>query len=165
MKPTRWVPLTILLAVGVGIGWIAVDLVERFAGRVLVVPSLAAIGLWILALGVLIWARVSRGALIGNGRRPDSSSVAPIGRDPRHRSMPPLVAARTAALALAASRTGALIGGFYLGIALALTSVLGTSNGSASFAASIAGLLACAVLVGAAVWLESMCRIDEDDRD
>ena len=161
MKPTRWVSLTILLAVGLAIGWIAVDVVERFAGRVLVVPSLAALGLWILALGILIWALVSRSALAGDRRRP---GAALPGADPSQRRMPPLVAARTAALALAASRTGALIGGVYLGIALALTPVLGTSNGSASFGASVAGLLACAVLVGAAVWLESMCRIDEDEQ-
>jgi predicted outer membrane lipoprotein len=30
--------------------------------------------------------------------------------------------------------------------------------------ARLAALLACAVLVGAAVWLESMCRIDEDEQ-
>ncbi len=167
MKPTRWVPLTILLAIGLAIGWIAVDMVERFAGRVLVVPSLAALGLWILALGILIWALISRNALTGDRQRPGAAKPplpGAAGSDPNQRSMPPLVAARTAALALAASRTGALIGGVYLGIALALGPVLGTANGSASFGASIAGLLACAVLVGAAVWLESMCRIDEDDQ-
>ena len=167
MKPTRWVPLAILAAVGLAAGWIAVDMVERFAGRILVVPSLAAVGLWILAVGILIWAIVSRGSLTdGPARRPGpgapaASTAAPS--DPNRRRMPPLVAARTAALALAASRTGAVIGGLYLGIALALTSVLGTTTGAASFAAAIAGLLACAVLVGSAVWLESMCRIREDD--
>lgn len=146
-EPTRWVALAILVAIGFAVGWILVDLVERFAGRILGVPSLAALGLWILAIGVLIWAFISRGST-----------------NPRRR-MPALVAARTAALALAASRTGALVGGVYLGIALALTSVLGTATGSASFAACIAGLLACAVLVGAALWLESMCRIRDDEDD
>jgi hypothetical protein len=79
--------------------------------------------------------------------------------------MPPLVAARTAALALAASRTGVLIGGFYLGIALGLIGVRDTPTGASSMAAAVASVLACAVLVGAALWLESLCRLrDGDDK-
>ena len=77
--------------------------------------------------------------------------------------MPPLLAARTAALALAASRTGALIGGFYLGIALGLIGVRDTPTGSVSLAAAVASVLACAVLVGAALWLERLCRLREGD--
>lgn len=77
--------------------------------------------------------------------------------------MPPLVAARTAALALAASRTGALIGGFYLGIALGLLGVRDTPTGSASLGAAVASVLACAVLVGAALWLEHLCRLRDGD--
>jgi hypothetical protein len=77
--------------------------------------------------------------------------------------MPPLVAARTAALALAASRTGALIGGFYLGVALGLLGVSDTPTGSSSLSAALTSVLACAVLVGAALWLERLCRLPEDD--
>ena len=77
--------------------------------------------------------------------------------------MPPLVAARTAALALAASRTGALIGGFYLGIALGLIGVLQTPSGSSSFGAAVASVVACALMVAVALWLEWMCRLPEDD--
>ena len=47
------------------------------------------------------------------------------------------LAGDTAALALAASRTGALIGGFYLGIALGLLGVRDTPTGSASMAAAL----------------------------
>jgi len=65
---------------------------------------------------------------------------------------------------MAASRTGALIGGFYVGIALALIPVASTASGSTSLGVSVASILACLVLVAAAVWLERMCRIREDDR-
>jgi len=162
VKPTRWVPLVAIAAIALAVGWVLVDLVERLAGRVLGVPWLAAVALWVLALGVLGWAVLSRGRL---GGKPRSGPAAVGAAGTPDRRMPPLVAARTAALAMAASRTGALIGGFYLGIALGLIGVRDTPTGSASMSASIASVLACVVLVGGALWLESMCRLREGDDD
>lgn len=160
MKPTRWVPLVAIAAIALAVGWVLVDVVERVAGRILEVPWLAAIALWVLALGVLGWAVLSRGRL---GHKPPAGPAAATASASEHGRMPPLVAARTAALALAASRTGALIGGFYLGIALGLLGVRDTPTGSASMAAAITSVLACAVLVGAALWLERLCRLREGD--
>lgn len=160
MKPTRWVPLVAITAVALAVGWVLVDLVERLAGRILGVPWLAAVALWVLALGVLGWTVLSRERL--GHKRPSGPAAVSPGADVDRR-MPPLVAARTAALALAASRTGALIGGFYLGIALGLIGVRDTPTGSASMAAAVASVLACAVLVGAALWLERLCRLREGD--
>lgn len=160
MTQTRWVPLVALAAIALAVGWVLVDLVERVAGRILGVPWLAAVALWVLALGVLGWALLSRGRL---GSKPASGPAAVGGSADVHRRMPPLVAARTAALALAASRTGALIGGFYLGIALGLIGVSDTPTGSTSMGAAVASVLACAVLVGAALWLESLCRLRDGD--
>lgn len=162
MKPTRWVPLIAIAAIALAVGWVLVDLVERLAGRILGVPWLAAIGLWVLALGVLGWAALSRGRLGGTPRSGPAAIGAAGARD---RRMPPIVAARTAALAMAASRTGALIGGFYLGIALGLLGVRDTPTGSSSMSAALASVLACGVLVGAALWLEAMCRLREGDDD
>ena len=161
MKPTRWVPLVAIAAIAMAVGWVLVDLVERVAGRILGVPWLAAVALWVLALGVLGWTVLSRGRL---SRQP-VSGAATVGVQRPAPPMPPLVAARTAALALAASRTGVLIGGFYLGIALGLIGVRDTPTGASSMAAAVASVLACAVLVGAALWLESLCRLrDGDDK-
>jgi len=159
MKPTRWVPLVTITAVALAVGWVLVDLVERIAGRILDVPWLAAVALWVLALGVLGWAVLSRGRL---GHRP-TRGPATVGGDRDDPRMPPLVAARTAALALAASRTGALIGGFYLGIALGLLGARDTPTGSGSLTAALASVLACGVLVGAALWLESLCRLRDGE--
>ena len=160
MTQTRWVPLIAIAAIALAVGWVVVDLVERLAGRILGVPWLAAVALWVLAIGVLGWALLSRGRL---GHRPASGPVAVGASDDLRRRMPPLVAARTAALALAASRTGALIGGFYLGIALGLVGVSDTPTGSSSMGAAVASVLACVVLVGAALWLESLCRLRDGD--
>lgn len=160
MTQTRWVPLAAIAAIALAVGWVLVDLVERVAGRILGVPWLAAVALWVLAIGVLGWALLSRGRL---GHRPTSGPAAVGATADAGRRMPPLVAARTAALAMAASRTGALIGGFYLGIALGLIGVSDTPTGSASIGAALASVLACAVLVGAALWLESLCRLRDGD--
>ncbi|MGI9197051.1 MAG: DUF3180 domain-containing protein [Candidatus Nanopelagicales bacterium] len=164
MKPTRVVPLLVLAAVGLAVGWVAVDLVDRLGGRILSVPWIASGALWLLAFGVLAWAIISRPSLVDpNDRessrgRPATVTTTPARTTPRKR-MPQLVAVRTAALALAASRTGAVIGGFYLGVALALIPVAGTATGASSIGAAIASVAACLLLVGAAVWLESMCRL------
>ena len=97
MKPTRWVPLVAIAAIAMAVGWVLVDLVERVAGRILGVPWLAAVALWVLALGVLGWTVLSRGRL---SRKP-VSGAATVGVQRPAPPMPPLVAARTAALALA----------------------------------------------------------------
>ncbi|MFM9136145.1 MAG: DUF3180 family protein [bacterium] len=170
MKPTRWLTLAAVAAVGVAVGWVAVLLVDRLAGRILVVPWLAAGALWVLALAVVLWTLLSRPSLVEprrGGRRGEPLPVVtttPRGAQRTGRPrIPPLVAARTAALAMAASRTGALIGGFYLGILLAIIPVVSTPSGSASASAALASVGACAVLVVSALWLESMCRLRNDD--
>jgi hypothetical protein len=144
MKPTR---ARSLLAVGViaaAIGWGVVQLVDAWLGRLVPVPWLAAAALWLVAGALLYWAVASRPRLQGK---------------PGAKPMPPLVAARTAALAMAASRTGALVAGFYSGIALGIVPSSGTPTGSSTFwSASLASLGAIA-LVAAALWLEHVCRL------
>jgi heme A synthase len=73
--------------------------------------------------------------------------------------MPPLVAARSAALAMAASRIGALVAGFYAGIAIGIIPSIGTPSGSSTFWAASLASLGAALLVAAALWLEHVCRL------
>lgn len=160
MKPTTWRSLVAIAAVALAVGWVVVGVVERMSGRILGVPWLAAAALWILAAALVAWALLSRGRI---GHAPTRGAAAVDATSPRDSRMPPLVAARTAALALAASRTGALIGGFYVGVALALVGVRDTPTGSAALAAAAACVGACVVLVGAALWLERLCRLRDGD--
>jgi hypothetical protein len=157
MKSTTWGVILATTAVGLAVGWVLVDAVGRMSGRIMGVPWLAPGALWVLAIGVVGWAVLSRGRI---GHRPRGQTAADTGK-PHESRMPPLVAARTAALALAASRTGALIGGFYLGIALGLLGVRDTPSGSAALGAATACVAACVVLVAAALWLEHLCRLDD----
>ena len=75
--------------------------------------------------------------------------------------MHPLVAARTAALAMSASRVGAIAFGFYVGVflsnALATDSTAGSDRIKLSAVTAIASLLTVIV----ALWLEKICRIKE----
>ena len=75
------------------------------------------------------------------------------------------MAARTAALAMAASRAGSLVAGFYAGVALASLPHRDTPAGLTTTWTSAASTLGAVVLVVVALWLEYMCRLPvKDDR-
>lgn len=173
IKRTSIAWLVAIVLIGLAVGWVLVRIVDATTGRILGVPTIASLGLWALAIAVLLWATVSRPRLVhpddrrGSTHRPQPAPI-PTGdpqavRRAHPDRMPPLLAARTAALAMAASRTGAFIGGFYLGIIAALLGVISTPSGSDSATASLIAVGACVVLVGSAIWLESMCRLRGGD--
>jgi hypothetical protein len=60
---------------------------------------------------------------------------------------------------MAASRIGALMLGFYAGIAVAMAGRLGTPSGTQAFWAATAASLGALGIVAAALWLEHACRI------
>lgn len=150
MSPTRVRVLLTLAGVAAAVGWGILQVITGQSGRVLPVPWLAAVTMWVLAVAVGIWALLSRPRLQ---------------RKPGSRPMPGLVAARTAALAMAASRTGALVAGFYLGVALGAFPARFTPAGSDALWAAAATTLGSLALVGAALWLEWMCRLPSDGPD
>jgi hypothetical protein len=144
MKPTRAWGLVAAGVVAAAVGWAVVQLVDAWLGRLVPVPWLAAAALWLVAAGVGFWAYTSRPRLQ---------------RKPGAKPMPPLVAARTAAMAMAASRIGALVAGFYAGIALGIIPSIGTPTGSSTFWAASLASLGAIVLVIAGLWLEHVCRL------
>lgn len=148
MRPTRVRLLVALAVVTAAVGWGAARVLDAVTGRLVPVPWLAPATLWLLAAGVLLWALLSRPRLL---RRPGS------------RPMPPLVAARTAALAMACSRVGAVVGGVYAGLGVAALSALSTQAGRETASAAGAAAMGALALVVAALWLEHMCRLPEDD--
>jgi len=151
MMPTRTRTLLALAVVAGALGWGLVQIVDAWAGRLLPVPWLAAAAVWLLAGATLYWAVASRPRLQGK---------------PGAKPMPPIVAARTAALAMAASRGGALVGGFYAGVAIAMVSSIGVPTGASTFWSATFAVLGALALIAAALWLEHVCRlpIGPDDR-
>lgn len=148
MTTTRPTLLLILAGLAGVVGWATVDLFQSLVGRSLPVPWTAAATLALLAVALFIWALTIRPRILrAKGTRPVS----------------PFVAARTAALAMAASRTGALVAGFYAGIAVQLLSQLDNAVAQQRFINALAAVLAGFLLVLAALWLEHICRLPGDD--
>ena len=135
MRPTRVRMLLMLVVVTAATGWALAQVLTTLTGRALPVPWLASVTLLSLAVALLIW------------------------------TLPPLLAARTAALAMAASRVGSIVGGLYLGILIGEIPNASTAAGRSTLL--IAGLAALGALVMAVVgmWLEVMGRLPQDPRD
>lgn len=137
-----------------------------------------------LVVGLLVWA-VLRAVDATRGRLPDITWLTPatvgllalaliattvavrprLRRAPGTKPVPPLVAARLAALALACSRVGAALVGGYLGLVAALTADLDTDYGRERAVLAALTALAALVLVVTALVLERACRIPDDEEE
>lgn len=141
--------LVLLTAPAAVIGFCSVELLQYFTGQSMPVPWSAATTLAILALALFIWALLIRPRIL---------------RKPGTKPLSPFVAARTAALAMAASRTGALVGGFYLGVALELAARLDNAFARERMWLALAAVATSLLVVLAALWLEYICRLpDKED--
>lgn len=146
MTPLRL--LVALAALAGAVGWGISALVMGQAGRIVPVPSLAPITMWMLAVALLGWTLLARPRLL---------------RQPGSRPMHPVLAARTAALAMAGSRTGALIGGFYAGVLLAVIPRTETQTGLTTLWAAALTVSAALLLIVVALWLERLCQLPARD--
>lgn len=147
MHPTRIRLLVAIAAASAVAGWALATLVDRIGGRYLPVPWTAPMAIWLFAALLAWWAWLVRPRL----RRER-------GTEP----LSPFVAARTAALALAASRVGAGVAGIYAGAGLMFLSALDVPAGRGGAIGSGVAALGGVALTSAGLWLEHLCRIDDD---
>ena len=146
VRPTS---VRMLLGVSLGcalLGWLFGDWVDSQAGLP-EVPWLAVTVIWVVVGFVGTWALVARRRL-----SPPPGGVR----------MAPIVAARTAALALAGSRTGAVVLGIYGGIALRLVQEMAVSAARERLLAASLAALGGLVLAALSLWLEHLCRLPDD---
>ncbi len=148
MTPTKPIVLGILAAIAAVLGLTMSDLADSLWSRSLPVPMSSAITVALVAIALLIWALIFRRRLRDDTRRVD-----------------PFTAVRTAALAMAASRAGSLIGGLFLGIGLWYAADLTTPLARERALICAVGVVAAVVLTAAALWLERLCRLPGDDED
>ena len=150
MQPTKISMLAVLAVLAAAVGWSFAQLWPTFFGQGMPVSIGSAIAMILVFLTLLIWTLMTRARL---------KPGATINR------LHPIVAARTAALAMSASRVGALAFGFYVGVFLANIAADYSSAGSdrirISAITSIASLLTAVV----ALWLERICQIKEPPTD
>jgi uncharacterized membrane protein YoaK (UPF0700 family) len=147
MTPTRPRLLVVLAVVAAVVGWALTRLVDAYAGRSLPVPWTAPVVMALLALALVLWTRGTR---------------ARLARKPGTKPMEPIVAARSAALAMAGSRTGAAVGGFYLGVAVALSGSWEVPYVRELVLLALATVLGSVAVVAASLWLERVCRLPPD---
>ena len=142
MRATKVSRLVLIALVVTAIGFALTQILMGQSSRSLPVPAMAAGALWILGGGFGIWTYFAKPRL---------------NREPGAKPFPALAAARIAVLALAGSRTGAVIAGFYAGVALAS---IGSVDTPAGWSATINGFLAslgALLLIISSLWLESLC--------
>ena len=150
MTPTRPRLLAALVVVSAAVGWGVVRLVDAYFDRSLPVPWTAALVMLVLAIALALWARGTR---------------ARLARRPGTKPMDPIVAARTAALAMAASRTGAIVAGFYAGVTVGLLPGWSVAYVRDRVVVSAVTVLTASLVVAAALWLERVCRVPPDASD
>ena len=146
MQPTKISMLAVLAILAAAVGWSVAQLWPTFFGQGMPVSIGSAIAMILVFVTMLIWTLMTRARL---------KPGATLNR------LHPIVAARTAALAMSASRVGSLAFGFYVGVLLANVaanySSAGTDRIRISAVTAVASLLTAAV----AIWLERICQIKE----
>jgi len=146
MQPTKISMLAVLAILAAAVGWSVAQLWPTIFGQGLPVSIGSAIAMILVFVTMLIWTLMTRARL---------KPGATVNR------LHPIVAARTAALAMSASRVGSLAFGFYVGVLLANVaanySSAGTDRIRISAVTAVASLLTAAV----AIWLERICQIKE----
>ena len=146
MQQTKISMLAVLAILAAAVGWSFAQLWPTFFGQGMPVAVGSAIAMILVFVTLLIWTLMTRARL---------KPGATINR------LHPIVAARTAALAMSASRVGSLAFGFYVGVLLsnmvADYSSAGTDRIRISAMTAVASLLTAAV----ALWLERICQIKE----
>ena len=152
IQQTKVSMLVVLAILAAAVGWSVAQLWPTFFGQGMPVSVGSAIAMILVFVSLLIWTLMTRARL---------KPGATINR------LHPIVAARTAALAMSASRVGSLAFGFYVGVFLvnvvAGYSSAGTDRIRVSAITALASLLTAIV----AIWLERICLLKEppNDRD
>jgi hypothetical protein len=150
MQQTRIRMLVALAILASAVGWSFAQLWPTIFGQGMPVSIGSAIAMILVFVTLLTWTLMTRARL-----KPEST----LNR------LHPIVAARTAALAMSASRVGSLAFGFYTGVAFA--NMAADYSSAASERIQISAVTAIASLLTAivALWLERICQIKEPPAD
>ena len=152
IQQTKVSMLMVLAILAAAVGWSVAQLWPTFFGQGMPVSAGSAIAMVLVFVTLLIWTLMTRARL---------KPGATINR------LHPIVAARTAALAMSASRVGSLASGFYIGVLLANIVADYSSAGTDRIRISAVTAVASLLTVIVAVWLERICLLKEppNDRD
>lgn len=150
LSQTRISFLVSLTFIAGAIGWAVANIWPALFSQAFATPWLTAITMWLIGLALLIWTLLAR------------KKIKPEKGKPR---LDPLLAARSAALAMSASRVGAIALGFYVGILI--ENLVFSDSPASNERAVICGLTAIASLLTTIIglWLEHICRLPQPPAD
>ena len=159
MKPTRRSLLLAIAAIAALCGVTAARAYLALTSMYLAVRATTPVAIAVMTGALLWWTILVRRRLLHIARA--KHELAHPGTAFRMPAKPlePIVAARTVALAFAASRVGAYLGGFYLGIAIALAGHLDVEEVRWSGVLAVLTALFSLLLVLVALWLERSCKL------
>ncbi len=146
MKTTKISNLFIIFLIGSAIGYFGSSIYENLTSRVFNIYLNTALAILLLDLAIFFW-----GTNFKNRLKRDSK-LLPV---------PALVAARTVALAMAASRTGAILGGFYIAVAMFFLPLLGNAVIMQRFINAMISALVSIWLLFLGLWLERICQVPQ----
>ena len=146
IQETKVGSLILLAVLSAAVGWSVANLWPTFFGQGMPVSIGSAIAMILVFITLLLWTLMTRARL---------KPGAPMNR------LHPIVAARSAALAMAASRVGSLALGFYAGVLLANLAADYSSAGADRIQISAVTATASLLTAIVALWLERICRVKE----
>ena len=141
---TKFSFLLALLALAGASGWSLARLWPTWNSTEMAIPVLTPVVMSVLACFLLAWTLMVR---------------ANHAKTSHHHRLDPIVAARSAALALAASRVGSVAAGFYGGVLLVNALMLDTQASGRCIAVTSLTVLASLIVVGLGLWLEHILSL------
>lgn len=158
MKPTSLGLLIKIACVTLVVGWAVNASLWWFFNTGFRVGPGSPSGVAVVDAALLVWTLAVRKRL----PRLSSSGIASTGKPAVVRAanpLSPLVAARTAALALAASRAGSALAGFYFGLAAAGAVHMTADFSRTAVLLEVVTAALAVILVVIALWLERICKL------
>lgn len=159
MKPTRKRLLFTIAVVGLLCGVTAARVYLAVTTMLLTVRITTPVAMAIMCSALLWWTLLVRRRLLHIARAKHEAANSGTPFRMQERPLEPLLAARTVALAFAASRVGSYVCGFYAGVAVTLLGHLDVVDVRWSFGMAVATVVVCAMLIWVALWLERSCKL------
>jgi hypothetical protein len=155
MKPTTLGLLIKIACITLVLGWAINAMLWWFLSVGFGVGAGSPAGIAVVDLSLLFWTIAVRKRMPRTSKAPDGSVSLVRATNP----LSQLVAARTAALALAASRAGSALAGFYFGLAAAGSVHMSADYSRTAVVLEVLTAVLAIGLVAIALWLEHICKL------
>lgn len=164
MSPTRKRTLAWIGIIGVVCALTVSRMFLATSGSLMPVRPATPIAVGVMCMALFWWTLIVRRRLLHIARAKHEAALRASGLKGaafvmREKPLDPIVAARTVALAFAASRAGAYVCGWYAGVSLSFLGHLGSDDVRLRFVYGMASVLLSLALVAIALWLERSCKL------